>query len=190
MSRRDFMAAAGASAAAMQVGAMGLAAATAAEKPQPAKRPLVRVAFLRPDTDHFWNTWPGADYDPKAHQAEYVKMLAETAELLGTQIDVHDVPLADDRAVGAFAEQVKTAPPDGVILVVQILNGKTWKGVRQFIESRGETPTFVFAEQGTAFLETIQSLLPLAKKSQAFIAATPDRQWLPFGLRCSARSGG
>jgi len=181
------MAAAGSAAAVLQAGAISLAAAHGAPNAAPnTVKPRVRVAFVRPDVDRYQNTWPGEDYDPKGKAAEYLELLARPAKQLDVEIEAEQSPLADDQSVAAFAQRVKAAPPDGVILVVQILNGTAWRGVRRFVESRGDAPTYVFAQQGTFFLDSIKNLAPLVEKSRAFIAATPDVEWLSFGLRALA----
>ena len=76
-----------------------------------------------------------------------------------------------------------------MILVPEYLRDTVWEGVQQFLETRGETPSIHFAQQGTCFLENVKPLMPLAKKSRAFIAATPNVEWLAFGLEHSARCG-
>ena len=111
MSRRDFMAAAGVSAAALQLGAIDMVgAAAAAENTEPARKPLVRVAFLRPNVDHYWNTWPGTDYDPKAHQAEYTKLLTEAAEKFGVQLEIEPTPVLLGPLMGRAGPEGQAGP--------------------------------------------------------------------------------
>ena len=80
-SRRDFLAAAGASAAALQMGLLESSSTLVAAEPEPQSKPRVRVVFIRPkDQAKYWMSWPGNDYNADERQANFTKMLTKIAQ--------------------------------------------------------------------------------------------------------------
>jgi hypothetical protein len=179
MSRRTFMAAGGLSTLALQQAVFTEAAAMAPAQPNPAKKPVIRVAIVRPDVDRYWLGWPGAGYDIKARQADYTKVLQDAAAELDVQLEVHPKPLAKMEDANAWRDQVKSSPPDGVILVSQSLN-QSWPLINEFVSTRGDTPTVVFSPMGTSFTGHLQKTRAAPR---TFVAATYDYTWLATGLR-------
>ena len=82
MSRRRFVAGAGASAAALQLGVLDFAASVMAS-PAPTSKPLIRVAFVRPeDPKGYWMTFTGPGYDVAGRTAEFTRIMGEAARQL------------------------------------------------------------------------------------------------------------
>src|SRR4030042_33738 len=81
--RRRFLAAAGAAAAATQLGVLDFAASVmAGQAPTPSK-PLIRAALVRPkDPKGYWMTFTGPGYDAPARMAEFTRIMSEAARQL------------------------------------------------------------------------------------------------------------
>ena len=99
-SRREFLAAAGLSAALFPLGTLSLATASAGESSGDAETPRILAALVRPDVDRYSMNWRGDAYDIKARQADYTKTLNEAAVELGVQMDLHPKVLADEGCQG------------------------------------------------------------------------------------------
>ena len=178
--RRGFLCSMGASAMAMKVGLFDFASelfGAEASPPAPTK-PIVHAVFLRPKTEKYWMGWPGASYPIKTNQALYTKTLSDAAEKLGVQLEARQEPLVNNDAVNTYLEQLKKAPPLGVI--VTLMNMGHWGAANHLAASKGETPTIVFSPMGTSFTGHLQATRKAAK---TFVAATQDVGWLAFGMR-------
>ena len=180
MGRRDFMTTVGLSALAAQSGVFGLASAAMADPPAPAAKPRVRVAFFRPKVDRYWMGWPGACYDIKAREADYVKTMADAAEKLGVELEVDAEPIADMAAVDKLLAECKQSPPDGMIAVVGALCPDYWPHANKFAAEKGDVPTILFSPMGTSFTGHLQEP---RKATRCFVAATQDYGWLATGMR-------
>ena len=112
LSRRSLLAGAGASALAIEMGLLDFASSLFAAEAKPAKKPLIRAAFLRRNQDRFWMGWPGAGYDIKGHQKQYTKVLTGAAKKLGVDMQVQDGPVHDGNTANAFLAGVKKSPPE------------------------------------------------------------------------------
>jgi hypothetical protein len=88
------------------------------------------------------------------------------------------MPLDDAEAIVAFTEQTSKSPPDGLIVIVMHL--KSWPKAEYIARNRGAAPTVVFSPLGTAFAEQVRTVRAVPR---TFVAATPDAQWLAFGLQ-------
>lgn len=188
LGRRGFLAAAGASAAALQVGVLDFASALFAGQVPAASKPVLRAALVRPKDakGYFW-TFTGPAYDAPARQAEFTQIMTEAAKQLDVQLEIHAEPVCDEAAANQFLEQCGKSPPDGIALVLMCgVYWPGWKIVNHLVEKRGPVPTLIFAPVGTSFTGDH------AKTRQApltFQASTQDVGWLAEGVRMLATIG-
>ncbi len=180
MGRRGFLgtAAAGAAALAAKVGLLDFAASVLGEEPKPQGKPVVRAVFLRPKSDGYWMSWPGESFDVPARQADYVKTMTDAATALGVHLDVQPDPIENLDQVNTLLEQLKAAPPDG--LLVTLMHMAHWPQVNHLVANRGELPTIVFAPMGTTFTGHLQATRNAPK---CFVASTQDYGWLSHAVR-------
>lgn len=176
LNRRNFLATAGALAVATEMGLFDFASSLFAAEPKSNNKAVVNVVFVHLRVPHVIS-WPGGDYDFKAGQAMFTKILADAAQHLGVRLDVKDEPLFDRSAVNAYLERIEKAPPDGLIIVAMELF--QWKDVNHLVQSRGDIPTVVYSNM-TAFTGHLQATRNVAK---TFVGATQDVDWLRFALR-------
>jgi len=179
MSRRSFLASAGALAATANMGMFDFASSLSAAVPRSAKKPLVRAVFVRPDVDRYWLGWPGAAYDIKARQRQYTDTLEAAAKKFEVDLVVIDKPLHDENAVNAFLAQLKRIPPDGLFVISMSLN-QSWPHINKIAQNHGKVPTVVFSPMGTSFTGHLQETRNIPG---VFTAATQDIEWLHFGMR-------
>ncbi|MCC6126366.1 MAG: hypothetical protein IT426_15520 [Pirellulales bacterium] len=177
--RRDFMSAMGMSALAVNSSLLSFTSA-ATEETKPAAKPRIRVVFFRPKVDSYWMGWPGACYDIKAREADYVKIMSDAAKELNLQLDVDAEPVVDLPGVNALLEQCKQSPPDGIVITVGSLHPNYWPQANRFAAEKGELPAIVFSPMGTSFTGHLQETRA-AKKT--LVAATQDLSWLATGMR-------
>ena len=177
--RRNLLLAAGAAAAASRLGLFDFASTLFAEESKPPGRPVVKVVYVRPDKEPIVS-WPGGNCDVPAQQALFTKTLQEAAKPLGIQLEVRSEPLYKAEDVAAFLEQIKTSPPDG--LIVGAMSLFMWKPVAEIVEKRGDVPTIIYSH-----LSGFTSHLQLGRKTpKTYMAATTDIEWLGFALRMFA----
>ena len=180
VSRREFMAAGAASAAALHA-ALATGVSSAEESTSPGK-PLVQVAFARPDVKKYSGSWPGATYDITARAADYTKVMADAAEKFGMKLDVHPTPLANDAAAKAFAAKVEKAKPCGVIVILQQLHYAETLHQR-CLDRLPDIPTIVFSPTGTSFHVVLPFMKDFSQQRKMYFASTYDYNWLAFGMR-------
>ena len=183
LNRRSFLAAAGALAVATEIGLLDFASSLFGAESGSAKKPRVRAVFVRPKIERYWMGWPGAAYDIKARQADYTKTLTEAAKKFGIDLDVIGEPLHDSNTVNTFLENLKKAPPDGLMVTSMCLHHRgfdSWGKTNNIAKERGEIPTVVFSPMGTSFTGHLQAT---RNTDGVFVAATQDINWLTFGLR-------
>jgi hypothetical protein len=176
LSRRGFLAGAGAAAAAAQTGLFELASSLSAAEPKPAGKPVVSVAFVRPEKPYVVS-WPGGNCDTQAQQALFTRTLSETAQKLDVQLDVQPQPLDTQEQIAAFLKRIKKSPPDGLILAAMCLF--RWKDVNQIVQERGDVPTIVYSNL-SGFTQHLQCGRSTPK---TFLGATQDVGWLASALR-------
>ena len=177
--RRSFLAAAGASAGALQMGLLEFTSTLVADEPQPKSKPTVRVVFIRPaDQAKYWMSWPGNDYDADAQQADFTEKLTKIAGELGIQIEVDPAALEDEPTVNAALKRIKQSSPDGIMVIQMHLS--YWKATDQLLKNRGEIPTIIFSRLGTSFTGHLQTARSLPK---VCVAATDGLGWLRHGMR-------
>ncbi|HEC04187.1 MAG TPA: twin-arginine translocation signal domain-containing protein, partial [Phycisphaerales bacterium] len=87
VSRRGFLAAAGVSAAALQMGLLEFTSTLVAAETRPKSKPRIRLLFIRPkDQAKYWMSWPGNDYNADERQADFTKRLRRIARKLEIQL--------------------------------------------------------------------------------------------------------
>lgn len=183
MSRRGFLAAAGAMAAAAQTNLFDFTSSLFAAGPKSTEKSRVRIVFIRPNIDKYWMGWPGAAYDIKARQKEYTKILTDAVKKLNISLQITNEPLHTDELVSQFLKEVKENPPDGIIVVSMCLHHSgfnSWAKTNNIARNRGDIPTIVFSPMGTSFTGDLQATRNIPG---VFVAATQDLDWLAFGLK-------
>lgn len=174
MSRRCFMAAATAAAAAVP--------ALAAKRAQPDAGPLaeyIDLASLRPKPDvricgaivrrppPYWLGWPGTSYDLEGHKKHYDRAFENAAKKVGVTWEQTEPALETDAAVDAFAARMAAEKPDAVLLHLQHLDVWAWA---EKIANTG-VPTIVFAPIGTAFTGHV---LRISRKPGVHVISSMD----------------
>ncbi len=183
MNRRSFLTTAGTMAVATKIGLLDFASSLYAAQTKSTRKPLIQAVFARPKVEKYWMGWPGAAYDIKARQRQYTKILTSAAKKFGVQLDVRSEPLDSDNAVSAYLEQLKKAPPDGLVVTCMCLHyagSGSWPHVNNIAKNRGNIPTIVFSPMGTSFTGHLQGTRNI---DGVFTAATQDLDWLEFGIR-------
>jgi hypothetical protein len=180
VSRRGFLAAAGVSAAALQMGLLEFTSTLIAAEPRPKSKPRIHVFFIRPqDQAKYWMSWPGNDYNANAQQADFTKQLKQIAQELEIKLEVDPAALEDAATVDAALKRMKQSPPDGILVIQMHLS--YWRvATDRLLEKRGNIPTIVFSQLGTSFTGHLQSA---RKLPNVCIAATDGRDWLRYGMR-------
>jgi hypothetical protein len=182
------LAAAGASAAALQWGVLDFAAAVMAGESPPPSQPLIRAAFVRPkDAKGYWMTFTGPGYDAPARMAEFTQIMSDAAKQLDVRLEIYADPVCDQAAADQFLALCEKSPPDGVLLVLMCgLYWPGWEIMNHFVEKRGQLPTLMFAPVGTTFTGHHAKT---RKAPRTFQAATQDANWLADGVRMLATIG-
>lgn len=183
--RRQFLAAAGASAAAIQLGVLDFAASVMAGPTSTPAKPLVRVAFVRPkDAKDYFMTFTGPGYDAPARMAEFTRIMTDAAKQLDVKLEIHADPVCSEAAADQFLGVCEKSPPDGILLVLMCgLYWPGWKIMNHLVEKRGDVPTLMFAPVGTTFTAHHAKT---RKAPFTFQAATQDPNWLADGMRMLA----
>jgi len=179
LNRRSFLATAGATCIAAKMGMLDFASSLFGAQPKSAGKPFVRAVFVRPDVEGYWMGWPGAAYDIKARQQQYIKVLKSAAAKFNIQLDLKPEPLDDENAVNTYLQQLKDQPPDGLVVISMSLN-QSWPHINNIAKNRGAIPTIVFSPMGTSFTAHLQGSRDI---EGVYVAATQDIEWLEFGLR-------
>ena len=183
LSRRSFLATTGALAAATKMGLLDFASSAFAAESKSAEKPLVRAVFVRPNVDKYWMGWPGAAYDIKARQKQYTDVLEDAAKKFGVNLELTHEPLHNPQLVNTLLENLKKAPPDGLMVISMCLHHRgfdSWGNTNNIAKNRGKIPTIVFSPMGTSFTGNLQATRNIPG---VFVAATQDVGWLTFGLR-------
>jgi hypothetical protein len=194
MSRRSFMASAGALAlAASGCSRMSLFDRTSSLADEqglqspPIPRAKIRAAFVRPDVERFWMGWPGAAYDIRARQLQYTEVLEAAARKQGIDLELISEPLKDQNALSLFLTNVNKYPPDGILIVSMCLHHPgfgAWRKINEIAKNKGQVPMIVFSPMGTSFTGEVQgNRYPELRKDGVFVGATQDVEWLGTGLK-------
>jgi len=191
MNRRGFLKTAGIAGIAANMGLFEYASGVCASPGQSGAKPRVKVAFLRPDVERFWLGWPGVSYNIKDHERQYRDIMAGAADRLGVDIEYVEHPVSSPERVSALLDQVKSSPPEGLLLIVMYLiqvdeksggymDISAWKDAQTIAKSRGNIPTIVFSPMGTSFTGQLNMTRDIPG---VFTAATQDLNWLETGMR-------
>jgi len=175
MDRRRFLKAGGVLVAA-RIGLFDFASSLFAEEPEPARRPVVRVVYVRPEKEPIVS-WPGGNCDVPAQQALFTKTLQDAAKQLDVELEIRAEPLHKPEDVAGFLEQVKKTPPDGLIVCGMSLF--LWQPVNEIVQKRGDIPTVVYSHV-SGFTKDLQCGRSTPK---TYLGATQDVEWLAFALR-------
>jgi len=171
--RRPFLKSIGFAAVATQMDLLDFASSLFTES-QEYNKPLVRVAFVRPDVDRYFMGWPGADWDNPAHQDHYTKILTKAGKDLNVDVQIRDKPLWNEEA-NSFLENVKKEHPDGLILICMSLHPNGWEVINPIAKNRGDIPTIIFSPVGTSFTGHLQETRDIPG---VFVGAVEDEEWL------------
>jgi hypothetical protein len=164
------------SASALALPVLGSAAETEAKK----TKPCVSVVFVRPEPPggKYWMGWPGASYNIKEREAQYLGLLQEAAARQGVELDVNSEPITSEPAVKALVEKCKATSPDGLLVIAG--NLESWGRVEKIVKNRGPVPTIVFSPMGTSFTGHLQTT---RAQPRTYVAATQDLTWLATAVR-------
>ncbi len=183
MNRRSFLTTAGTIAAASNLQLFDFTSSLFAAQNKDEQKPLVRVAFVRPNVEKYWMGWPGAAYDIKDRQKQYTKILTDAARQFDVDLDVINSPIDGERAFHSLIDNLRKKPPHGLIVVSMCLHHRgfpAWKIINNIAKAREKIPTIIFSPMGTSFTNDLHRT---RNYPQLFLAATQDLQWLNFGLR-------
>ncbi|HUW19244.1 MAG TPA: hypothetical protein VMW16_08085 [Sedimentisphaerales bacterium] len=194
MSRRGFMAGAGALALAAtgcsQINLSNPASSLSNDrglKTAPIRQARIRAAFVRPDVERFWMGWPGAAYDIRARQQQYTDVLKTSALKQGIDLELISEPLKDDNTVSAFLQNLSKDTPDGILIVSMCLHHpgfSAWGKINDIAGNKGAVPMIVFSPMGTSFTGEVEGKrYPELRKDGVFVGATQDVEWLGTGLK-------
>ena len=157
-------------AAALGTALVGVATQAAASKPvwdlpdapvSPvrAKRAKVKVAFVYPPTSQLdkegYYSWPGSGFNAEGQQKTYTERIRALAKDLNVDVDVLDQNITDEAGAVAFAESVKSAKSDAVLLI--LFKKGHWPHLKKVVETAG-VPALVVAPLGILLVEMINSL--------------------------------
>lgn len=176
MNRRGFLRAAGTLAAAAELDLLGFASSLLAAEPAPAAGPVVKVVFVRPK-EPLVVSWPGGNCDTDAQQALFTKTLTKAAGALEVRLQVRAKPIETTREAGAYLEEIKKAPPDGLIVCAMCLF--RWGPVEHIVKQRGDVPTIIYSNL-SGFTKHLQCGRNVPG---TFLGATQEVGWLANALR-------
>ena len=161
ISRRGFLQAMSVSAAGaagipglIPVMAGGQTAATRVIRPA-----VVRGAFVYPPTKTLdeagYYSWPGSSFDAEGRQREYAARIDAMQARLGMTITMDAAPLDTEEDAARFIEDVRAAPPDGLLLVP--FKKGHWGRVTRIIEET-KLPAVVLATLGVLLVDHVNEV--------------------------------
>lgn len=159
ISRRNFLQAAGSTAAGISLSSKGvLAAAASTPNAAPNKSPAtVRGAFIYPPTESLrkvgYYSWPGSSFDAEGRQKQYMEQIRRIERTLGMTISMNEKPLDEAESVTQFISEVKRSKPDGLLLIP--FKKGHWPQVTRIVEET-KIPTVVLATLGILLVDHIQ----------------------------------
>jgi len=161
MSRRNFLQAAGSTAAGISLSSKQLlAAAASTQSTVPPKSPAtVRGAFVYPPTESLrevgYYSWPGSSFDAEGRQRQYMEKIKRIERNLGLHIFMNEKLLDSPESVTRFIDDVKQSKPDGLLLIL-FKKGHCGHVTRIVEETR--IPTVVLATLGILLVDHIKQL--------------------------------
>ena len=183
MSRRCFLASAGAAVAAPFVAVpedkeaaeadLGRYVDLAAMRPNPRLRVLGVVVRHKPP---YWLGWPGTSYDIEGHRKEYERAFSEMAERVGADLVWDTAPLENEDAINAYASRLKTEKPDAVLVSLQHLSAWNWVDA----VTQAGVPTIVWAPIGTAFTGHV---VEISRRQHVHVVSSLDTSAIEQAMR-------
>ncbi|HUW18409.1 MAG TPA: hypothetical protein VMW16_03830 [Sedimentisphaerales bacterium] len=184
MSRRDFLQTLGVTAAGISLSTKDLLAAGAAARTGHPKKKIaaVRGAFLYPPTESLrkagYYSWPGSTFDAEGRQKQYSRKIRKIESSLQMRISMDDKPLDDETGVTRFISEVKTSPPDGLLLIP--FKKGHWVHVTRIIEET-QIPTVVLATLGVLLVDHINQLH--TKSGVYMISSLDNLEAVEYGMK-------
>ena len=161
ISRRNFLQAAGSTAAGISLSSKQLLGAAVSTQNISLQKGAAKVrgAFVYPPTETLrkagYYSWPGSDFDAEGRQRTYMQQIKRIEQNLGMSISMNKQPLDSPESVTRFVNEVKQSKPDGLLL---ILFKKGHLGhIMRIIEETG-IPTVVLATLGILLVGHINQL--------------------------------
>ena len=161
ISRRDFLQAAGSTAAGISLSSKGmLAAATSMQSTARQKSPAtIYGAFIYPPTESLrkvgYYSWPGSTFNAEGRQRLYIGKIKEIERKLEIRISMKEKPLDESESVARFINEVKHSKPDGLLLIP--FKKGHWPEVTRIIEET-QIPTVVLTTLGVLLVDHIRQL--------------------------------
>lgn len=161
MSRRCFLATAGAAAGAVALAGVATRASAADELGEHVDladlrpRPRVRIAYaVARQTPPYWLGWPGTSYDVEGWRQRYGVEFAEMAGRVGVDLESLEAPIESKEAAEAFINKIRGEKPDAVLIMIQ--HFAAWEYINLIADTG--IPTLVFAPIGMCFTTMIDKL--------------------------------
>jgi len=162
MSRRGFLGAMVAGAAALTAGCSRIGATVkeasrggtidlASLRPQPKVRIMSAVVRDKPP---YWLGWPGTSYPVEGERKRYSKVLVEGAGRVGVGFEEEAQPLESAEAVATFVKKIQAEKPQAVLVHIQHFAGWPWAGEI----AKAGIPTIIFAPIGMSFTGHVKSV--------------------------------
>jgi len=161
MSRRQFLATVGTSAAGVSFGSARLFGAAASVEAGENRKVMatVRAAFLYPLTEALgkagYYSWPGSTFDAEGRQRQYAERIRSIEKKLGMRILLDEKPLDDADSVTRFINDIKQTKPDGLLLIP--FKKGHWEHVTRIVKEC-QIPTIVLATLGILLVDHINQL--------------------------------
>ena len=161
ISRRNFLQAAGSTAAGISLSSIQAQAATGGSQRAASRKrsATVRGAFIYPPTESLrkegYYSWPGSSFDAEGRHRQYMDRIGRMERELKMQISMDAKPLDEAPSVTQFIEEVKQSKPDGLLLI--IFKKGHWNHVTRIVEETG-IPTVVLATLGILLVGHINQL--------------------------------
>jgi hypothetical protein len=150
--RRDFIKSVGISAAGISLGADRIinAAGFSGNAARENKTTIIRGAFLYPPTkvldEEGYYSWPGSDFDAEGRHKQYMSDIKRIESKLGISIEMDQKPLDTIADVDRFISVMKTAGPDGLLLI-PLKKLPHWDHVVRIVEETSK-PSVILATLG------------------------------------------
>jgi len=141
-------------------------------------RPKVRLdAAILEQPRPYWLGWPGTSYNLDQHQKEYRALLAGSCQRLAIDLHEEDKPIETDAAFTSFLKGVGQRKPDGVLVILQHMNGWAW--VNRLASEAG-VPLIVFAPIGTSFTGHVAAI---SRQQGVYVVSSLEWPAVEEGLR-------
>jgi len=184
LSRREFLYAMGAGAAAVSMGSQVVGGADAFSARTDAKKGVAKVlgAFVYPPTESLrkqgYYSWPGSTFDAERRQKQYLGEIRRIESELGMRITMSEKALDEEADVTRFISEVNRSQPDGLLLVP--FKKGHWKHVIRIVDETA-VPTVVLATLGVLLINHIAQL---HRRSGVYMISSLDNfDAVRYGMR-------